>query len=548
MAIICGLAAGSASAATRYIRGDSALASGTCVDSANPCTAAYVLNGAGAIAQDGDTVVALRSFSPFVISAQITIQKAIALRGQDGPRPTFYGNLGTTIFSLTAPGLQLSHLRVQNVNAGSGALSASASVTIDDAVIDGAGYSFGASAGPLTVTDTLMRCGATSFVCMTMNGGANPVTLRRVHVDDSFAPPNGGSAGSISASTLLIEDSSFAATSSGLTAFATTAGTIRRVTATAANGALTVVGPMVVSDSAFLNPSGGAAFASAGSQTIQLRNVTAVSQGDQSYGITAGGGQNVFGSITPGAPIVARNVIARGDTADLNAADGFCFSAPCSPPAPSGAITVDHSNFRTTAGSGTITKGAGNQSADPLFAGAEDFHLLAGSPAIEAGLADALDGPTDLDGKPRVAGAAPDIGAYEGTPPPPAPAPAPAAVDTTAPTLAGLKITRNGAQIRFSLSEAAKATLTINRLLKGRRSGKRCVKSTAKLRKAKRCTRHVKVRSQVVTGTVGTNTVKGKALAPGTYEVLLTAVDAAGNKTTSTLAAKLVVKRAKKKR
>jgi hypothetical protein len=331
-----------------------------------------------------------------------------------------------------------------------------------------------------------------------------------------------------------------------MTAVATAAGTIRRVTATAGNTAMTVIGPVVVSDSAFLNNGSGPAFASAGSQTIQLRNVTAVAHGDQAYGITGGGGQNVFGTITPAAPIVARNVIARGDTADLNTADGYCFSPPCSPPAPNGAITIDHSNFRTTAGNGTISQGTGNQSADPLFAGAEDFHLLTGSPAIEAGLADALDGPTDLDGKPRVAGAVPDIGAYEGTPPPPAPAPP--AVDMTAPTLAGLKITKNGAQIRFSLSEAAKATLTINRLLKGRRSGKRCVKSTAKLRKAKRCTRHVKVRSQVVTGTVGTNTVKGKALAPGTYEVLLTAVDAAGNKTTRTLTAKLVVKRAKKKR
>jgi hypothetical protein len=548
MAIICGLAAGSASAATRYIRGDSALASGTCVDAANPCTATYVLNGAGAIAQDGDTVIALRSFSPFSVSATITIQHAITLRGQDGPRVTFYGSLGGSILSLAAAGVRLSHVRVQNTNAGGGTLGASATVTIDDAVIDGAGYSWSSSGGSLTMTDTLLRCGATAFVCTQMNAGANPVTLRRVHVDDSLAPPNSGSSGSVSGSTLLIEDSSFTATSSGMIASATTAGTIRRVTATAGNTALTAVGPVVVSDSAFLNNGSGPAFASAGSQTIQLRNVTAVSHGDQSYGITAGGGQNVFGSITPGAPIVARNVIARGDTADLNTADGYCFSAPCSPPAPSGAITVDHSNFRATAGSGTITKGAGNQSADPLFAGTEDFHLLAGSPAIEAGLADALDGPTDLDGNPRVAGAAPDIGAYEGAPPPPAPAPAPAAVDTTAPTLAGLKITRNGAQIRFSLSEAAKATLTINRLLKGRRSGKRCVKSSAKLRKAKRCTRHVKVRSQVVTGTVGTNTVKGKALAPGTYEVLLTAVDAAGNKTSKTLTAKLVVKRAKKKR
>jgi hypothetical protein len=160
-------------------------------------------------------------------------------------------------------------------------------------------------------------------------------------------------------------------------------------------------------------------------------------------------------------------------------------------------------------------------------------------------LADSLDGPSDRDGNPRVAGAAPDIGAYEGTPPPTPPAPAP--VDKTPPTLAGLKISDNGALIRFNVSDAGKATVTINQLRKGRRSGRRCVKSTPKLRRAKRCTRHVKVRSKVISVTAGTNFIEGKALKAGTYEVLVTAVDAAGNTTPKPLTRRLVVKRAKKR-
>jgi hypothetical protein len=50
----------------------------------------------------------------------------------------------------------------------------------------------------------------------------------------------------------------------------------------------------------------------------------------------------------------------------------------------------------------------------PLFVsiGADDYHLATGSPAIDSGRA-LPDVPTDLDGRPRPAGSAFDIGAYE---------------------------------------------------------------------------------------------------------------------------------------
>jgi hypothetical protein len=57
----------------------------------------------------------------------------------------------------------------------------------------------------------------------------------------------------------------------------------------------------------------------------------------------------------------------------------------------------------------------GDKEGDPKFAdrAKADFSLLAGSPAIDAGVADTHTGETDLAGKPRISGAAVDIGAYE---------------------------------------------------------------------------------------------------------------------------------------
>ena len=56
-------------------------------------------------------------------------------------------------------------------------------------------------------------------------------------------------------------------------------------------------------------------------------------------------------------------------------------------------------------------EGEGNQFCDPLFAGESDYHLLATSPAIDAGTA--VDLQTDIEGTSRPQGGGYDIGAYE---------------------------------------------------------------------------------------------------------------------------------------
>ncbi|MEN8219294.1 MAG: right-handed parallel beta-helix repeat-containing protein [Pseudomonadota bacterium] len=56
--------------------------------------------------------------------------------------------------------------------------------------------------------------------------------------------------------------------------------------------------------------------------------------------------------------------------------------------------------------------GGGNINADPLFADVGDFHLAAGSPAIDSGIS--LGAPdSDIEGKPRPSGSDHDMGAYE---------------------------------------------------------------------------------------------------------------------------------------
>jgi hypothetical protein len=120
----------------------------------------------------------------------------------------------------------------------------------------------------------------------------------------------------------------------------------------------------------------------------------------------------------------ATNVIASGSPADIRVETVVGGSAT---------VVLDHSNYDTisaSAGGGTegITlPGSGtNQIAPPIFqAGGGNFHQAAGSPTIDMGATNPLDGGTlDLDGEPRAQGAAQDIGADEFTfvPSPPQPA------------------------------------------------------------------------------------------------------------------------------
>jgi hypothetical protein len=109
-------------------------------------------------------------------------------------------------------------------------------------------------------------------------------------------------------------------------------------------------------------------------------------------------------------------------------------------------------------------------------------------------------------------------------------------------TLAGVKkkkAPRRGTRITYRLSESARVTLTFERRTTGRRKAGRCVANSRALKraKAKTCTRFVRVGALTRrSGKRGANTVAfsgrigKKALKVGRYRVVITAVDAAGNR------------------
>jgi len=297
----------------------------------------------------------------------------------------------------------------------------------------------------------------------------------------------------------------------------------------------------------------GAAIAADAPQggTLRVVNTTAV----------ATGAPALLAQVRSATPPIAPNVlevsnaIARGGPSDIEATDiALCkIDQPCAP----GEIAIDHSSFavRTPAGNapgrGIITEGTGNQSADPRFVnpGAGDYHLRAGSPAIDAGSAQARALPADLDGRPRAQGAALDLGAYETSAPVSAGGPAGgasaavASVDTRAPILGQLRLRharfRVGARataITTTTSEAGQITLAVQQRIAGHRDHGRCVARAPK--KAPRCTRWVQ-RGPALTrrvaapgrvtiafnGRIGT-----RRLSPGRYRFAVTATDAAGNR------------------
>ena len=122
-------------------------------------------------------------------------------------------------------------------------------------------------------------------------------------------------------------------------------------------------------------------------------------------------GSNVPATIT----YTATNVIAR------NLAGGYSVQADQMKAAQSTVLTLHHSDLGTIA---PPTNGASVVSTDadittaPLFANAAaaDFHELAGSPTINAGIADPQTGTLDFDGNTRAVGPI-DIGAFEVQPP-----------------------------------------------------------------------------------------------------------------------------------
>ncbi len=97
-------------------------------------------------------------------------------------------------------------------------------------------------------------------------------------------------------------------------------------------------------------------------------------------------------------------------------------------------------------------------------------------------------------------------------------------------------VRRKGARISFTLSEPAAVSLRIERALRGRRSGRRCVRPKRSLAKKRRCTRYKRAGTLERSGRQGRNAVRfsgriGKrALRRGRYRLTITATDAAGNR------------------
>jgi CSLREA domain-containing protein len=100
----------------------------------------------------------------------------------------------------------------------------------------------------------------------------------------------------------------------------------------------------------------------------------------------------------------------------------------------------------------------------------------------------------------------------------------------------GLFRRRNGATIRFTLSEAATVTLRFDHVLRGVKRKGRCVRRTRRNRHRRPCTRYLQVPGSIVqTGAEGPNsfhfdaTVNGKLLTFGAYRLRARARDSAGN-------------------
>jgi CSLREA domain-containing protein len=107
--------------------------------------------------------------------------------------------------------------------------------------------------------------------------------------------------------------------------------------------------------------------------------------------------------------------------------------------------------------------------------------------------------------------------------------------DKVAPVLTSLsgKLSRTkGGRLGYTLSEDASLSVRLDRVVKGRRKGGRCVSA----KRGKRCTRYVRVGVRKVAGSAGAHTARlgalwsGKRPRKGRHRLTIVATDAAGNK------------------
>ncbi len=149
------------------------------------------------------------------------------------------------------------------------------------------------------------------------------------------------------------------------------------------------------------------------------------------------------------------------------------------------------------------------------------------------------------------------------TPPPPGPGPGPGGTvaDTSRPAIGGVRLSKRSfrrnasararrprsSQLSFTLSEAAGLRIAVQRRASGVRVKGRCIAPTRRQRRP-RCTRWLSRGVITAKGAAGPNRVTvtgivgGRSLPAGTYRLVITATDAAGNAASAT-SATLTLKR-----
>jgi hypothetical protein len=233
----------------------------------------------------------------------------------------------------------------------------------------------------------------------------------------------------------------FAVQVSGRTSGNVSAHRLRLATANANGAGFIVVEPAAVTlddsiatvgtNASGLFVSGGVA---GGSATLTARHVTVVGDGAANedgftvYGASGGGTGtlNVFDSIVRNT---TRSVYVTQGTGGPAVVGGDYNDFP-------GATNAADSHIFVNGVQASFTPGPHNIDANPLFAGANDFHLLVGSPAAnrDPTAQQAGESSTDLDGNPRFATrTGRDMGAYQQQPPTASASASPASQVTGAP-------------------------------------------------------------------------------------------------------------------
>jgi len=157
-----------------------------------------------------------------------------------------------------------------------------------------------------------------------------------------------------------------------------------------------VVNNLVTGTIDIMGPQPGAIslLASAGSLHADVLGNT-LAGNDTGFIATASAGASLTGTLAN--TLIADNSV-RGVVIGTSIAGGF----------------INNHNLVFGNGANTFTPGSGTVQADPLFAGPGDFRPRGNSPVRDAGNTALAAGiGTDLDGAPRVSGAAVDIGAWE---------------------------------------------------------------------------------------------------------------------------------------